>query len=341
LKIDKAQQNFTNHPFWGVYTKVYFAYIKLAAILRNILYTKTMNLRIQNIFSLVFISALLVFCKNENNEIKVVKNKNYELKISNDQKAVLILFPCFPCDVENTKTEAKFLKDFEKEGITTLLLNYNHKLYLTESDKVEYSKAINSILNKNEVKNENVFIGGFSSGGNVSVLLANYLLKTKNTIQPKGIFAVDSPLDLEELYNDAKSDIKKNVDKDAVEEGDFLIKMLEQEIGKPNVSIENYKMLSPYLISSNSTTNIKYLKNIKVRFYCEPDLEWQMKNKNRKYEELNAYKLEKTYNSLVNLGSKKAELIKTKNRGIRANGEKHPHSWNIVERESLLKWINE
>jgi hypothetical protein len=294
-----------------------------------------------SIFLILHISIFLVCCKTEKKEIKIVKDKNYELKIATYQKAVLILFPCYPCDIENTKTEAKFLKDIEKKGITTLLLNYNQKLYLTESEKVEYSKTINSILDKNEVTKDNIFIGGFSSGGNISVLLANYLLKTKNSIQPKGIFAVDSPLDLEELYNGAKSDIKKNFDNDAIEEGKFLIEMLEQEIGKPEVDIEKYKILSPYIISSNSTQNIEYIKNIKVRFYCEPDLEWQMKNKNRKYEELNAYKLEKTYNSLVNLGSKKAEFIKTENRGIRANGEKHPHSWNIVERESLLKWINE
>lgn len=300
-----------------------------------------MNLKNKKAILILFISVFLVCCKTKNKEIKIVKDKTYELKISTDQKAVLILFPCYPCDIENTKTEAKFLKDIEKEGITTLLLNYNQKLYLTESEKIEYAKAINSIFDKNEVKKENVFIGGFSSGGNVSVLLANYLIKTKNSIQLKGIFAVDSPLDLKELYNGAKSDIKKNLAKDAIEEGKFLVEMFEQEIGKPEVSIEKYKILSPYLISSNSTINIENLKNIKVRFYCEPDLEWQMKNRGRKYEELNAYKLEKTYNSLVNLGSKKAEFIKTENRGMRANGEKHPHSWNIVERESLLKWINE
>lgn len=298
-------------------------------------------MQIKRITSLIIFSLLLVNCNTKNEKIKVVKGENYELKISNDQKAVLILFPCFPCDIENTKTEAKFLKNIEKEGVTILLLNYNQKLFLTNSEKGEYAKVINSILDKNKVEKENIFIGGFSSGGNISLLLSNFLVKTKNAIQPKGMFVVDSPLDLEELYDGAKRDIEKNVNTEAVEEGKFLIELFETEIGKPKDSIEKYKVISPYLISCNSTKNIEFLKNIKTRFYCEPDLEWQMKNKSRKYEELNAYKLEKTYISLINLGAKKTEFIKTKNRGIRANGEKHPHSWNIVEKESLLKWIFE
>jgi hypothetical protein len=295
----------------------------------------------KRIFLILFISLFLVNCKTKKSEIKVLKNKNYELKISNNQKAILILFPCFPCDIENTKTEAKFLKNIEKVGITTLLLSYNQKLFLTENEKIKYAKAINDILDKNEIKKEKIFIGGFSSGGNISIILSNYLLKTKNIIQPKGVFAVDSPLDLEELYNGAKKDIEKNISKDAVNEGNFLVEMLEKELGKPNENKENYKEFSPFIISSNSTTNIKYLKDIKIRLYCEPDLDWQQQNRNRKYEELNACKLDKTYNTLINLGSKTVEFVKTKNRGVRANGEKHPHSWNIVERESLLKWMIE
>ena len=67
---------------------------------------------------MIMLSLLLVNCKTKNDKIKVVKGENYELKISNNQKAVLILFPCFPCDIENTKTEAKFLKNIEKEGVS-------------------------------------------------------------------------------------------------------------------------------------------------------------------------------------------------------------------------------
>lgn len=295
----------------------------------------------KKIIFLIPIPFFLVNCKAKNEEIKVVKDKNYELKIATEQKAILILFPCFPCDVENTKTEANFLKDIEKDGITTLLLNINQKLYLKDSEKTEYAELLNTILDNNKVEKENIFIGGFSSGGNISVILSNFLLKTKNSIQPKGVFVVDSPLDIEKLYLNAKEDIKRNIDKDGIEEGLFIVDLLDTEIGMLSDNKKKYEILSPYLTSTNSTNNIYYLKDIKTRFYFELDLKNQLKNTGRKYKELNAYQLEKTKESLKNLGAKKSELVITKNRGYRANGKRETHSWNIVERESLLKWILE
>lgn len=297
---------------------------------------------LKNIF-LIILSVFLLGCtvKNPVDVNKMVKNDHYELYKVADQKAVLILFPCFPCDIEHTKTEATFLKDIEKKGITTLLLNYNQKLFLTESEKEEYSGKLNSIFNENYITKENVFIGGFSSGGNVGLLLSAFLIKNKMSIQPKGLFVVDSPVDLEQLYNNANKDVAKNTDPDAVEEGKFLTEFFEKSLGKPMENFEKYKKASPYLISNNSVENIQYLKNIKTRFYCEPDLQWQIQNKNRKFKDLNAFMLKKVNESLINLGSSKTEYIETKNRGVRVNGKKHPHSWNIVEQNELLRWMLE
>ena len=287
----------------------------------------------------ILISSIVIACKVHNPEIKQIHDENYELRISPKQKAILILFPCFPCDIENTKTEAKFLKDIEHEGITTLLLNYNQKLFLADSDKKELANLLNEILDSNKIKNENIYIGGFSSGGNIAFLLSNYLLETKNKISPKALFVVDSPLDLEELYYGAIKDVKKNSHPDAVAEGNFIIELFEKEIGKPSEDIDRYKAMSPYLISCNSMINMRNLSKIKTRFYCEPDLDWQMKNRQRNYKDLNAYKMEMVHQALLTIGSTQTEFIKTTNRGIRANGERHPHSWNIVERKSLIKWI--
>lgn len=288
---------------------------------------------------LLLLFVVFFNCSTKNNERKIIKNNDYELVISPNQKAVLVLFPCFPCDINHTKTEAKFLNDIEKEGITTLLLNYNQKLFLSDKEENDLAKQLNHIFDENNISKNNIYFGGFSSGGNVTVLLSNYLVKIKNTLQPKGIFVVDSPLDLEELYNGAKKDISENVNQSAVEEGKFIVDLFEKDLGNPTYNIDKYKEFSPYLISSNSTQNIEYLKNLKVRFYSEPDLDWQKEKRNRSYEDLNAYKLEKTEKALENLGAKNVTFIKTKNRGIRANGEKHPHTWNLVEKDSLVNWM--
>lgn len=285
---------------------------------------------------LIIISVFFINCKTQTSE-----EKDYIINKAKNEKAVLILFPCFPCDKENTKSEANFLDKIENEGITTVLLDYNKKLYLDEFEKEDLSKKLNSILTENEISKKNIFIGGFSSGGNITIILSNYLIENQNELQPKGIFIVDSPLDLEELYKSAQKDIKLNNYIEAVEEGKFLVSLFEQNLGNPETNIEKYKSLSPYLISQNSVDNIKFLKNIKVKFYTEPDLEWQSLNRHRKYEDLNAYKVEKTWEALKKLGNKKAEFIKTENLGIRANGEKHPHSWSIVEKEDLIKWLLE
>lgn len=293
--------------------------------------------------SLLFIIPVLLLvacfysCTHRTTTVK--KGKNYELKITDPQKAVLVLFPCYPCDMTNTRTEALFLKDIEESGITTLLLNYNQKLFLTESEKVEYAKTLNTILDQNKVSKENIYIGGFSGGGNVAMLLSDFLLKTKNPLQPKGLMVVDSPIDLEAIYNEAHKDIVHNADAEAVAEGEFLIELLERTLGKPAENIEKYKTFSPYLVSCNATQNISSLKNIKTRFYSEPDLQWQSEKKKRTYNELNAYKLEQVNQSLKELGSTQTEFIATKNRGYRANGDRHPHSWNIVEQKSLINWM--
>lgn len=293
----------------------------------------------RKIIFLIVLSLIFLSCTVKKAESQFIKGDHYELKKSENQKAVLVLFPCFPCDIEHTKTEAGFLKDIEKDGITTLLLDYNQKLFLTEAEKKEYSKTLHSILDQHNVDKKNVFIGGFSGGGNIAFLLSGYLLKNNNSVQPKGMFVIDSPIDLEQLYYNAQKDISANIDADAAEEGKFLVELFEKELGKPSENQGKYKTASPYLISSNSIENIQYVKGIKTRFYCEPDLEWQQQNKGRKWEDLNAFVLKKANESLLNLGSQKSEYIETKNRGIRANGKKHPHSWNLVERGELVRWM--
>lgn len=289
----------------------------------------------------LLLSISFINCQSDLKKKRIVKSEHYELTIAHDAKATLILFPCFPCDITYTKSEAKFLKDLDQEGISTLLLDFNQKLYLTEAEKKEYSLTLNKIFDKHQLNKEKIFIGGFSSGGNVSIILSNYLLATKNTLTPTGVFAIDSPVDIEKLYLNAKTDIKRNINNEAIEEGKFIIDLLEKDLGKPETNISKYERLSPFTISTKATYNITHLKDIKTRFYYEPALDYHKKDSGREYEELNAYQLEQINKALLKIGSKKTECIITKNRGYRADGSRNPHTWNLVEKKGLIKWLIE
>ncbi len=282
---------------------------------------------------------IFVACQSQSQQAKLITTKDYELTIAPNQKAVLILLPCYPCDIANTKSEALFLKDMDKANVTTLLLNINHKLWLMDTEKQNYAKFIQHILDSNAVENKNIYIGGFSGGGNVSILLASHLVKTKNKLDVKGVFIADSPLDMQHLYKTAQYNVLVKANDDAYNEGLYTLDLLEKSIGKPDSSFSNYELYSPYLTSTGNISNVIGIKNLKVRLYTEPALDWQKQNRKRNYEELNAFVIEKLYLSLKQNGCDKVELIKTENKGYRANGTRNPHSWRIVDREGLLKWM--
>ncbi|GAB4002944.1 hypothetical protein GCM10028807_62480 [Spirosoma daeguense] len=37
-------------------------------------------------------------------------------------------------------------------------------------------------------------------------------------------------------------------------------------------------------------------------------------------------------------GNQTAELLVSSNQGVRETGEKHPHSWSILDQKELLSW---
>lgn len=293
-------------------------------------------MRILSILILFIISGCFSSDKESNPKTIAV---DYELVKAKNQKALLILFPCFPCDSENTKAEFKIIDIAIKNNISVLMMNFNQHLYLEKGEKEKLAKQLNSILKEENLKSENIFIGGFSSGGNVSFLLGNYLVQTKNKIQPKGLFLIDSPIDLLELYKTSKKNIQKNVASESVEEAKWIVSEFDNIFGEPSKGISKYEENSPFTFQSKSIQNISSLKDVKLRLYTEPDTIWWKENRANEYEDLNAYSIEKLAEELKKQKFDKTELIKTSNKGYRSNGNRHPHSWSIVDEKDLVKWI--
>jgi hypothetical protein len=293
---------------------------------------------------LLYISIILTSCTSSPDSTELTKpviTPDYELSIAPEQKALLILFPCFPCDAANTNTEFEIVEACRAKNISVLLMNFNLHLSMTSDEKATISSLLISTLEKYKIPMNNTYIGGFSSGGNVTVLLSDYLIKENLPLQPRGIFIVDSPIDLYQLYTVAQANIKADFSEVSVTEAKWIIDKFNIEFGSPDTAMGAYIKNSPYIAATHSPLNTSHLKDLKIRLYTEPDTLWWQENRHVTYEQMNAFALENLAIDLKAGGAKNVEFITTKNKGYRANGDRHPHSWAIVDKADLISWILE
>ncbi len=299
---------------------------------------------------ILFISLILVMsCKNKSqketakeNKITTVMSDDYELIKSSKSKGLLIIFPGGGSTSKQTKEEFKIIEKATKKGISILLMNFNRHLWIEKKDSEQLTKLITEIIKNNHLKTGNIFIGGISLGGTIALTLSNYLVETNANINPKGIFIVDSPIDLFALYQSSQKDIlRKDFSEERLAEPKWIINYFEEEFGGKDSLLLNIQKVSPFTLKTTNSDNIKNLKNKKTRFYTEPDTLWWKKTRKTDFESTNAYTLQKTNEVLINKHWKNITLIQTKNKGYRANGERNPHSWSIVDVDNLISWMLE
>ena len=298
--------------------------------------------------ALIILLSFLISCKSEKKkelekEVKIETfiTDDFEIiKPIEDSKAVLILFGGFGEKAADIKREFQVLDIAKKNQISLVLMNYSNKLWLEENDKKNLATLLQNTLEKHNLSHKDIYIGGFSSGGIVSLLISNYITGMKEFyIDPKGVFIADSPIDLLALYKASEINIKKNFSDVAVQESTWILQLFNKELGNPKDGISNYEKHAVFTSESNYTKNLSNLKNTKIRLYTEPDLNWWKVNRKTDFEQTNAYYIQKLSKSLHKLDFKDVAYITTKNKGYRANGDRHPHSWSIIDKENLFNWI--
>lgn len=187
-----------------------------------------------------------------------------------------------------------------------------------------------------------VAIGGFSAGGTDAVLFAERCAKERCAMPHKvrAVFAVDAPLDWYRLWDNAMLVLKNQPPGASVAEARSIQVALEARLGKnPTPSSRRYLLLSPLASSERDGGNARALSGMAVRAYTEPDIQWWMENRSADYYGMNALDAASLIRHLKLLGNTRAELITTTEKGYRANGMRHPHSWSIVDQRDLARWI--
>lgn len=291
---------------------------------------------------LIFLLLLLSFIKNISgqNIIKSKKKINSEtisysvMQTTKSIKGIVFLLPGWGEEVQSIFKKTLLPKSLSDEGYITIVPKLKKSWYANDKIISSLNHLIKSVPEKYHLKNAHIFIGGLSSGGGIAISYAEYLLSQNTEIKLKGVFAIDSPLDFERLFYSSERLIKSTCGSLIKKEGYRNKAYLENILnGSPKMQPDRYLKYSSFSASNPEESNGRWLKNIPVRLYTEPDLDFVQKTYCAELmsEDINAVDLQRLHQFLVKSGNTKSEYIATKGKGF--------HSWNIIDPQDFLHWI--
>lgn len=229
-----------------------------------------------------------------------------------------------------------------KAGMMTLVTNTSKQfpeLFTSDSTIKLLDEMVQEVVNEHNIPKENIFIGGISSSGTRALRYAQYCEEGKSNIKIRGVFVVDSPLDLERFYNSAFYH-KKNFTDGMLWEANIMIPLFDSLFGgSPQEHYEAYRSSSVFSHTDSLGGNALLLKNIDILIFHEPDIDWWINERGCSYYDINSYDLVALTVLLKKLGNQNVELITTTEKGFDRHGNRKPHSWTIVNEDYLVDWI--
>jgi hypothetical protein len=190
---------------------------------------------------------------------------------------------------------------------------------------------------------DQLIMGGFSAGGVGAVRYGEVAVQGSlpGAFLPRAIFAVDPPLDLRRWYHGLQLTVQRNQPSPSLDEACEVIQVLHYILGgAPDEVPEAYAHASAVMAFAGQGGNLKYLRDIPIRMYTEPDVLFFLEQVTDLYS-LNALDVVFAINELRAMGNQRAELIVTSGRGYRPDlgGIRMPHAWSIVDEPDLANWI--
>ena len=257
-------------------------------------------------------------------------------------ESVLVLFPGFGQKSESIFLDTDFHKLAIEQNILTIGFAGLTKLTADSTLREKISLVLNHVKAQTSIGKDKFVLGGFSAGGVIALRYTElcYQFPDQYPIAPKGVFMADAPVDLFHSWKLQEENRKNNYSEISVNEAKWLAKYYRAFYGAtPSEKPELYIDLSPFSINKEYGNNEQYLKNVAVRAYHDIDVEWRLKNRNQTARFDNYIATSELINRLLLMGNSKAEFIQTFKTGYRRNGERHPHSWSIVDEEECLEWM--
>lgn len=254
----------------------------------------------------------------------------------------LVILPGAGEPIDDIEEQITLQKLAIEKGLLIIFpsINWGTTKHIYEHEMLD--KIFTQVIKRFNIPKDKFVLGGFSGGAMLSLTYTEKANREKGStvIVPKAVFGIDPPLDYAHLWNHCVKDIERNFSDVAVAEGKWITQMYVEEFGgSPTEFPQNYIRYSIFSHSEKDGGNAKYLLNTPILLYTEPDVVWSMKNRHRDFYDLNAMDISAMINLLQLGGNTNAELIVTHDKGFRLNGDRHPHSWSIMDSQQCLDWI--
>ena len=259
-------------------------------------------------------------------------------------ESVLVLFPGFSQDSESIFLDTEFHKYAIEQNTLTVGFAGRMKLTADSSLQEKFNLVLEDVIKNTNIEKDKFVLGGFSAGGVIALRYTELCHQFPNEypIRPKGVFMADSPVDLYHSWKLQEENIKNDYSEISVNEANWLKRYYKEFYGAtPSENPYKYIDLSPFSINEDYGNNEQYLKDVAVRAYHDVDIEWRLTNRNQTAKFDNFVATAELINRLMIMGNTNAEFIQTFKTGYKRNGQRHPHSWSIVDEKECMEWMQE
>ncbi|GAB2579382.1 alpha/beta hydrolase [Spirosoma areae] len=259
-------------------------------------------------------------------------------------KGLLVVLPGFGGLPEGEYMETDIPNEAARRGLITIIATLQQgfqSFYVDDASQQTLDAVIQEVQSRYKVADKPLYIGGFSLGGSGAVRYAERAAASTTLPKPRAVFAIDPPLDFERLYESMMRVKRQSKAGVAVNEATFFTERMRQEFGgEPATHRMEYALQSPYCYSDTTNQNAKLLLKTPVCLICEPDISWQMDERNRDLHDLNTLDCVGLINYLRLAGNKKAVFFQTTGKGYRKQPKtRNPHSWSIADPKATIDWL--
>jgi len=321
-----------------------FNYLKDSSFLIDL--KKTLRNRILVAFILLPIAVIQAYGQEK---IKVTLDPSdaltgYYYKVlptSNEIDRVLFLMPGFSQPAESIFTESMLPYVASANDVLTVALAGGHTIFANEPVVKNINLVIDDVLKEHPILAEKPWImGGFSAGGTIALRFVEHCKQfpLKSKVNFAGVFTVDSPVDIVDLWKYFERELEKNASEAGVNEAKYVMAKMEEQEGTPFAKPQRYAELTPFNLNMEKG-NEQFLKDTAVRVYHDVDIAWQLQNRRRSVFDSNYLNASEMINRLLLVGNDRAEFIQSKQKGYRSNGMRHTHAWSIVDEVECIQWL--